>query len=79
MMMLSPPIGVIFGYTQTALFVSFGGWNWSFFVLGVLSSAFFVILLFVPSKYLEIKEVNEVLKKEREAKREKGRLELFQR
>ena len=52
--------------------MSNGAWNWSFFVLGILSSAFFVILLFIPSKYMEIKEVNEALTKEREEKAEKS-------
>lgn len=56
-MLIGAPLGVIIGYLMTAVMQTYYSWQLSFWIQGIMSLFFFVMLLFVPSRYLEIKKM----------------------
>lgn len=62
-MLLSSPLGVIFGYGMTAIIES---WRDSFFIQGMIVSFTSVLMLSVPEHYINIDVVTEAKKKETE-------------
>jgi len=56
--LLSPPIGVLLGYSLTAYCINvYSNWRLSFIIQGLLMGLGAIILMIIPSKYINIDEV----------------------
>jgi MFS family permease len=53
--LLAAPLGVVIGYSLTGVVISYGySWRYSFFVQGIVIFASALIVMAVPSKYIDI-------------------------
>ena len=61
-MLLCCPMGVIIGYEMTAVSMNYSTWQQSFVIEACVSMACFVIIIGIPSKYIEIYDIVMVMK-----------------
>lgn len=62
--LLSPPIGVLLGYSLTAYCIAFyNNWRLSFIIQGLLMAFATIILILIPTKYINIDEVAKIREK----------------
>ena len=59
--LLSPPFGVLLGYSLTAYCITFyESWRLSFIIQGLLMGFSAIILILIPTKYINIDEVSKL-------------------
>ena len=69
LILLGPPLGVVFGYALTATAIElFNDWRTSFFIQGLSMAISFFIMILIPDKYINIDEVL-VLKREEKVRK----------
>jgi len=58
MILLAGPLGIVLGYSLTGVIVGCGyNWRWSFIVQGGTMAVSFVVILLIPSSFLNTDEV----------------------
>jgi len=53
-LLLAPPLGVVIGYSMTALLIAKASWHWTFYVQAVCLVPCFMGFLLTPEKYMDI-------------------------
>ena len=54
MFLLSAPVGVLFGYVLTTIFISIASWEFAFYVQAASAIPFIAFFLMIPLKYVAI-------------------------
>lgn len=69
LIMVGPPLGVVFGYGLTATAIElFQDWRTSFFIQGLSMAVSFFIMVIIPDKYINIDEAVQMKREEKKTK-----------
>ena len=59
LLLLAPPIGVVFGYAMTAILIAYFSWEYVFYVQAIMIAPCVIAFLVTPSKYFDIEQALE--------------------